>query len=117
MVNGPLPIFRMFVTSLQRKKKLVTEFKFCFAEFLIARPFFFSFSKEAMHLFAFHCYPLLHSNSLIYLKITTHCSKSTICVTFPVKPLELHGLTLSPSLSFNIEQPLEFKHLEHRAKS
>ena len=70
-----------------------------------------------MHLFAFCCYPLLHPNSLIYLKITTHCFKSTICLIFPVKPLELHGLPPFPSLSFNIEQPLEFKHLEHRAKS
>ena len=28
MVNGLLPIYRMFVTSLQRKKQLMTELKF-----------------------------------------------------------------------------------------
>lgn len=110
MVNGPsfseclLPVYKERRSLWQNLNSL-----FCWVSY--SKTFLFFFSKEAMHLFAFHCYPLLHSNSLIYLKmITTHCSKSTYLCYFSCS---LYWLT-SPSLSLNIEQTilLEFKHLD-----
>lgn len=105
--NGPLLVYRIFVTSPQSTVRgLSQDLNHLLCWFLVARQFFW---EEAPHRFAFWCHPLVPSHCFVHLKYSYSVLKTNYLHSFP-RGLYKHMVPpCNSSLPLDLKQPPECK--------